>query len=556
MIINNEHMRANDKLKYLIRLAGLCCEQVEENNEYFSDAFAWHSDLMMDHFELFWSLFSVDMDKILNELAAQTSSSSSQPPTSVSSGFASAANTYGGILNAIGATVTGDQQSSAGQAPRTSRFDSLTRSTLGSISGASGAMGALSGQQTSAGQPNSQDPLGATNREAFVLFQILNNHMRKSQNFNYAKFKSYLCDTFKPKLVRHIDVMESTLTRMVIKACEKDGQVNSQMIEQMFLKLDDLQKFVLLQLRWPDEQLADQLLQRLKLMSYELCDASVQRTQQAFQQLEKKSNKWTATTTSYSSPVEMIQMINIVLDTRTRSLKLCTFNNFDQMSYHSKIDKLVETALGEMQPGLMAKMLNALDSTLTKLARYDEGNLLAPILSLTYKQGMSSSGKDIGKQYVSFVSNCCDLLRHKINDELWIVTLLEDWYCAQMNTICNWLGERIDHSLHDVQLAALTNIMPKIYADMSLQGVSEDKLNIKTYQTIMSRLNMEEAAVLASGGCLHEQPSTSIFNTSILSSLTSSGSSGSTSTATTAAAAAAAAGAAGKRDMGKQNQKR
>lgn len=70
-------------------------------------------------------------------------------------------------------------------------------------------------------------------------------------------------------------------------------------------------------------------------------------------------------------------------------------------------------------------MLNALESTLTKLARYDEGNLLAPILSLTYKQGMSSSGKDIGKQYVTFVSNCCDLLRHKINDELWIVNLLE-----------------------------------------------------------------------------------------------------------------------------------
>lgn len=70
-------------------------------------------------------------------------------------------------------------------------------------------------------------------------------------------------------------------------------------------------------------------------------------------------------------------------------------------------------------------MLNALESTLTKLARFDEGNLLAPILSITYKQGMSSSGRDIGKQYVAFASNCCDLIRHKINDELWIVNLLE-----------------------------------------------------------------------------------------------------------------------------------
>lgn len=70
-------------------------------------------------------------------------------------------------------------------------------------------------------------------------------------------------------------------------------------------------------------------------------------------------------------------------------------------------------------------MLNALESTLTKLARFDEGNLLAPILSITYKQGMSSSGRDIGKQYVTYVSNCCDIIRHKINDELWIVTQLE-----------------------------------------------------------------------------------------------------------------------------------
>lgn len=74
-------------------------------------------------------------------------------------------------------------------------------------------------------------------------------------------------------------------------------------------------------------------------------------------------------------------------------------------------------------------MLYALESTLTKLARYDEGNLLAPILSLTNKQGMTSSGRDIGKQYASFVFNCCDLLRQKINDELWIVNLLEVCIC-------------------------------------------------------------------------------------------------------------------------------
>lgn len=290
MIINNEHVKPGDKLRHLIRLAELCCEQVEDNNEFFGDDFAWHSDLMMEHFELFWSLFSVDMDKILSEAIG---------------------------TNGASAGVAGQAGVSGGNGPGGQSSSSMNSYARSSISGQSGG-----------------DILGISNREAFSLFQVLNNHMRKSSNLECRKFKTHLCDTFKPKLLRYIDIMESTLTRMLFKASEKDGQVNCLLIEQMFVKLDDLQRFILVNLRWPDEQLAEQLNQRLKLMSYEVCDACVQRTQSAFLALEKKSNKWTATTTSYSSPVDMIQMINLVLDTRSRSLKLCTFNGFDQVSYH------------------------------------------------------------------------------------------------------------------------------------------------------------------------------------------------------------------------------
>jgi len=297
MIINNELIKPRDKLKYLTRLAELCCEQVEENNEYFGDAFAWHSDLMMDHFELFWSLFSVDMDKILNELGG--SATSNQQPVQ---------NQHHQHLQ----QQQQQQQQQANVAPP------------GRLSGRS--QGSFHASATS-------DLLGATNRDVFALFQVLNNHLRKSPNLECRKFKAYLCDTYKPKLLRYIDIMESTLTRMLFKAFERDGQVDCQLIEQMFVKLDDLQRFVLNQLRWPDEQLAEQLHQRLKLISYELCDACVQRTQLAFQQFERKSNKWTATSTSYVPPSEMIQMINLLLETRSRSLKLCTFNNFDQVSW-------------------------------------------------------------------------------------------------------------------------------------------------------------------------------------------------------------------------------
>lgn len=70
-------------------------------------------------------------------------------------------------------------------------------------------------------------------------------------------------------------------------------------------------------------------------------------------------------------------------------------------------------------------MLGALEATLAKLARHDEGSILAPILSITYKQGMSSSGQDIGRQYVAFVHSCIELLHQTISDELWIVRMLE-----------------------------------------------------------------------------------------------------------------------------------
>lgn len=262
-IINNDLIKPRDKLLYLARLAELCCDQVEESNEYYSDAFAWHSDLMTDHFELFWSLFSVDMDKILSELI--------QPQP---------------------------QPQQTNQRQQSNEFSAIT------------------------------------NWEVFTLFQILNDHMRKSTNLECRKFKLYLCDTFKPKLLRYIDNMESTLTRMLFKVFEKDNQVNCLLIEQLFFKLDELQKFVLCQICWPDNQLAEQLHQRLKLIAYELCDASVQRTLQAFQLIEKKSNKWTAATSTNSTyliPTEMVQMINLILETRNKSQKLCTFNGFDQV---------------------------------------------------------------------------------------------------------------------------------------------------------------------------------------------------------------------------------
>jgi hypothetical protein len=73
-----------------------------------------------------------------------------------------------------------------------------------------------------------------------------------------------------------------------------------------------------------------------------------------------------------------------------------------------------------------------------------------------------------------------------------------------MNLLCNWLSERIDHGLHSFQLSALSHIVRKIYSDFELQGIEEEKLNSKVYQTIMSRIQLEEAAASVSNGLNRE----------------------------------------------------
>ena len=109
-----------------------------------------------------------------------------------------------------------------------------------------------------------------------------------------------------------------------------------------------------------------------------------------------------------------------------------------------------------MTQGLSLKLMSVLESSLSKLARYDEGSLIGSILSFT---NVSSSGKDIGQGYVNFLRNNMDQIRGKIGDDLWTLNFFEQWYTQQINMLCNWLSDRLDHSLHFAQVTSLTHII-------------------------------------------------------------------------------------------------
>ena len=120
------------------------------------------------------------------------------------------------------------------------------------------------------------------------------------------------------------------------------------------------------------------------------------------------------------------------------------------------MDDQIDKTLLAMNQGIISKLMSVLEASLSKLSRYDEGSLIGSILSLT---NVSGSGKDLGQGYVNFTRNNMDQVRGKINDELWILNIFEQWYTAQINMLCNWLSERLDHSLHLYQCTCLSHIV-------------------------------------------------------------------------------------------------
>ncbi|XP_043508226.1 calcium-dependent secretion activator isoform X3 [Frieseomelitta varia] len=389
------------KLEDLIHLAEMCVDLLQQNGEHYSKvAFAWFSDLMVEHAEIFWSLFAEDMDKVLAEQPRDT-------------------------------------------------WDS------------------------------------------FPLFKILNDYLREDDNLKNGRFHQHLRDTFSPMVVRYVDLMETSIAQSIFKGFEKErweikgnGCATS---GELFWKLDALQSFIR-DLHWPDQDFRQHLEQRLTLMACDMIETCIQRTDAAFQQWLKKGV--TFISTDYIIPSEMCAMVNVILDAKNQSFELCTIDGVDVHQYHAKIDDLIEKTSATMTQGMINKLVTVLETTLSKLSRYDEGSFIGSILSLTK---VSGSGKEMGQAYVSFTRNCMDQIRGKVLDELWILTFFEQWYTAQIQMLCTWLSERLDHSLHLYQCTCLAHIVKKIYSDFELQGVIEEKLNSTTYQTIFKRMQTEEA---------------------------------------------------------------
>ncbi|XP_050825669.1 calcium-dependent secretion activator 2 isoform X2 [Serinus canaria] len=305
--------------------------------------------------------------------------------------------------------------------------------------------------------------------DSFPLFQLLNNALRNDTLLCNGKFHKHLQEIFVPMVVRYIDLMESSIAQSIHRGLEQESwqPVNngSATSEDLFWKLDALQMFVF-DLHWPEPEFAHHLEQRLKLMATDMIEACVKRTRIAFELKLQKTNK----STDLRIPSYLCTMFNVLVDAKKQTAKLCILDGGQEFAsqwqqYHSKIDDLVEETVKEIISLLVSKVVSVLEGVLSKLSRYDEGTFFSSLVSFTVKAAakyvdVPKPGMDLADTYIMFVRQNQDILREKVNEEMYIEKLFD-----------------------------------KTYRDFRLQGVMEGTLNSKTYDTVHSRLTVEEATV-------------------------------------------------------------
>lgn len=161
----------------------------------------------------------------------------------------------------------------------------------------------------------------------FIIF------IPKSENLCHGRFHKHLLETFAPQLIRYLDLMESNLFQMTKRNFEKEkwdpkGSTGCASSVDIFMKLNTVQNFIH-DLYWPDDAMAQHVEDRVRSMACDNIMSVIQYTSAAFQQWERKGSR---TSTEYIVPNEMCTMINVVLEAKNQSLKLCTFKGHDKVS--------------------------------------------------------------------------------------------------------------------------------------------------------------------------------------------------------------------------------
>ncbi|XP_030568216.1 calcium-dependent secretion activator isoform X4 [Drosophila novamexicana] len=263
-------------------------------------AFAWFSDLLVEHAEIFWSLFAVDMDRVLSEQAPDTWDSFP-------------------LFQILNDYLRSDDNLRNGRfhqhlrdtfAPLVVRYVDLMESSIAQ----SIHKGFEKERWESKGINAALNPAALNNAAQALNTAALNPAGLLSGKKDQVNF-------YVPKLPRRPAAAAAAADEM------RNGCATS---EDLFWKLDALQSFIR-DLHWPDAEFRQHLEQRLKMMAVDMIEQCIQRTDSSFQSWLKKNVAFIST--DYIIPSEMCAMVNVILDAKNQSFKLTTIDGIDLKIY-------------------------------------------------------------------------------------------------------------------------------------------------------------------------------------------------------------------------------
>ena len=159
----------------------------------------------------------------------------------------------------------------------------------------------------------------------------------------------------------------------------------------MLWKLDALQSFIH-DLHWPEEVFAEHLEVRLKQMACDMIQAAVARILAAFEAWMRRGGRGT----DYALPPEVCVMLNVIIDFKNQSVKLCHLPmsiaaHAPPTQYRASFEEEIESTLNQFTKFITEKLTSILDEMLKKLARFDEGSIMSKALSIAvsvFKAGL------------------------------------------------------------------------------------------------------------------------------------------------------------------------
>ncbi|VDM31371.1 unnamed protein product [Hydatigera taeniaeformis] len=196
-----------------------------------------------------------------------------------------------------------------------------------------------------------------------------------------------------------------------------------------------------------------------------------------------------------------------------------------QVRMYTETEAFLEGVHRQMSVILTDHLAFVLSTVLNRLARYDEGNLISSILTLAVGHSpflclcpdssfiyISSFQKPVdedGRNYAQFISSNLQILCQNLVDDVYLLSIFENWYTTQLRLIHEWLMQRRTSVLHPYQIKCLATIVRKAFSDFELQGVATHVLENMTYKNVCHRLQVEEATLSVSSSAHDRPPSSS-----------------------------------------------